>query len=207
MSFVVVDSIPSKDGASWQSLFVLYYSTIKPVLLIQSISSFCIHSSFFFPVPLESSKSALEYVKEYLGTHEQAQQFVEQYMDGLVETILSRESPEEESDESHCIEECLKLSTVIIVKNMDLQLKENGTLETTSTILTNLFCKDSKYYQENEGNRTRYKVIDVFHVHGGFSSLAEYIASQQYCHVIACDRVSRVCRAYRPRACSCQGYA
>jgi hypothetical protein len=121
----------------------------------------------------------LEFLKEFLGTHEQALQFVEHYMDCLVETIFSQDSPKEESDESQYVEECLKLSAVIIVKNINLQLLEDGSLESTSTVLTKLFSDDNKYYQENEGRRTRYKVINTFHVQGGFSSLVEYIASRQ----------------------------
>ncbi len=100
-------------------------------------------------------------------------------MDCLVETIFSQDSPKEESDESQYVEECLKLSAVIIVKNINLQLLEDGSLESTSTVLTKLFSDDNKYYQENEGRRTRYKVINTFHVQGGFSSLVEYIASRQ----------------------------
>lgn len=130
-------------------------------------------------MPLESAKSALQITKEYLDRNEQARvEFVEQHMEGIIENILNRESPKEESADGRCIEECLKVSTIIVAKYIDAQLKSKR--EVDVTILVTLLREEAAYYQEKQGRIARYNVLDTFHVQGGFACVAEYVGTKQY---------------------------
>ena len=76
-----------------------------------------------------------------------------------------------------CIEECLKLSAIVVAKDINIQLLKRTDSSLDVTVLALLFGRRIKYYEK--GIMIRLRVIDTFQSQGGFCRLAEYLATRQ----------------------------
>jgi len=77
------------------------------------------------------------------------------------------------------VEECLKLSAVMIARDICISA-QHGEESIFVDTLGLLLDQDNKYYEEMGGKVVRIRVIDVFQTHGGFGGVAKYLSCDDF---------------------------
>ena len=129
---------------------------------------------------------SLDFINRYLSTSEEARTFMEKYMRTVISILVEQQPAKIGQHERQCVEESLDLATVIIAKDIRIQLNKNGECVILD-VLALIVNRKKAYYKGAKGNwnshlsglpEVRMLLIDRFRRERGFSSLAEYLAKR-----------------------------
>lgn len=107
--------------------------------------------------------------------HDKAREFVAETMYYIVHNILSQNFSKQQTEQDNLLE----LSTAIIAKFMEVHSSYDtaGVISVLHVLSDLLLVQETKYYEDTEGNTIRFRLIDAFHEHDGFSNLVDYLSS------------------------------